>query len=157
MIEITIPGAEVVTLEHLVMDYNGTLALDGDVKAGVVEMLKTLAKNLKLHVLTADTHGTVKEKVASLDCTLHVIGPGNQDKQKADYVRQLGKDRVVALGNGRNDIEMLRISALGFALLQEEGLTPATFTASSIVFTDIRDALGALIRPERIVATLRNA
>lgn len=157
MIEITIPGGEAVALEHLVMDYNGTLALDGEVKAGVVELLATLAENLKLHVLTADTHGTVKEKVASIDCTLHVIGPGNQGKQKADYVRQLGKAHVVALGNGRNDIEMLKISALGFALLQEEGLTPATLAASSIVFTDITDALTALTRPERLVATLRNA
>jgi hypothetical protein len=51
MIDINIPGYGRLRLQHLVMDYNGTLALDGRLLPGVVESIKTLAKLIKITTL----------------------------------------------------------------------------------------------------------
>ena len=156
MIEITISKVAVLHLDHLVLDYNGTLAQDGELIAGVRERLQQLAQTLQLHVLTADTHGTVQEKVSSINCLLHVIGVGKEDKAKARYLELLGPDRVVAIGNGRNDVIMLKEAALGIAVLQTEGLSPQALSASDIFCKDINDALDLLLYPARLTATLRN-
>jgi hypothetical protein len=47
MIKINIPGKdEILELEHLVLDFNGTLALDGKIKPGVGELLSELSRIL---------------------------------------------------------------------------------------------------------------
>jgi soluble P-type ATPase len=60
MIEITIPGRGKLILEHLVLDVNGTLVLDGVLLEGVVRRIGSLRNRLEIHLLTADTHGKQK-------------------------------------------------------------------------------------------------
>ncbi len=156
MIEVVIPGAATLRLSHLVLDYNGTLALDGELLGGVVEKLAELAGHIQLHVITADTHGTVAEKLAGLPCSLHIIGTKDQDGQKFAYVRALGAEGVAAIGNGRNDGLMLKTAALGIALIQEEGANIAAILQADIVCTTILDAFDLLLQPDRLKATLRN-
>jgi len=43
MIELTVPGFGALRLEHLVLDYNGTLAVDGKLLPGVRDALGALA------------------------------------------------------------------------------------------------------------------
>lgn len=57
MIEITIPGCAPLELDHLVLDYNGTLGCDGDLLPGVRELLVRLGGHLDIHVVTGDTFG----------------------------------------------------------------------------------------------------
>lgn len=155
MIEIHINSDRILTIHHLVLDYNGTLALDGELIDGVASRLKQLSKTIELHVLTADTHGTVRDKVSAFSPTVHVISEGEEDKQKAAYLKQLGAG-VVAIGNGRNDTIMLKSALVGIAVLQTEGLSPFALQNADILCTDISDALDLLLRPKRLVATLRN-
>jgi soluble P-type ATPase len=82
MIKIDIPGHGILTLEYLVMDYNGTLALDGKLFDGLEEILNKLSRNLELHVITADTFGQVDENMKNVKCNLHIIGKENQGQQK---------------------------------------------------------------------------
>ena len=156
MIEIAIPGGKTLEIHHLVLDYNGTLAMDGELITGVSDRLKLLAGSVQIHVLTADTHGTVREKVDSIDCLVHVIGEGEQDKQKSHYLNSLGVDSAMAIGNGRNDTLMLSQASLGVAVLQSEGMSPMAMTASDICCSNINDALELLLKPSRVKATLRN-
>ena len=156
MIEIAIPGGVTLKIHHLVLDYNGTLAMDGELIAGVLDHLKLLADRVQIHVLTADTHGTVREKVNSINCLVHVIGEGEQDKQKAHYLNSLGRDSAMAIGNGKNDTLMLSKAALGVSVLQSEGMSPMAMTTSDICCKNINDALELLLKPSRIMATLRN-
>jgi len=58
MISLEIPGFGPLELRHLVCDYNGTLALDGQLLSGVAERVSALAAQLDVHVITADTFGT---------------------------------------------------------------------------------------------------
>jgi soluble P-type ATPase len=155
MIELAIPGFGDIRAEHLVLDYNGTLAVDGRPVAGVKEALAALASRLTLHVVTADTFGHVRTQMVDVNCTVSVLAPGRQDEAKRRYVADLGADRTVAIGNGRNDARMLETSRLGIAVILAEGASPAAIGAADIVCTDILSALALLAHPLRLTATLR--
>ncbi len=66
MIAIDIPGFGALRLEHLVLDYNGTLAADGELLPGVGEALRALARDVRIHAITADTFGRAAEMLAGL-------------------------------------------------------------------------------------------
>jgi soluble P-type ATPase len=114
VLKVAIPGRDPLTLHHLVLDLNGTLAVDGHVVTGVAERLAVLRAHLQLHLLTAGTHGHVEESALALDLQPLAIGTGTE---KRCYVRALGPRQVVAMGNGANDVLMLREAALAIAVL----------------------------------------
>ena len=155
MLLIEIPGAPPLTLEHLVLDYNGTIALDGKLLPGVAERLVALQDQLILHVLTADTFGTVAQELKGVPCRLAVIPPGNQAEAKLAYVQQLGPEKCVCIGNGRNDQLMLAAAALGVAVIGGEGAAGSTLQAATVVTCEITAALDLLLQPQRLAATLR--
>ncbi len=156
MIEIEIPEFRHLRLAHLVLDYNGTLAVDGDLINGVKSRLSTLAGSLSLHIVTADTFGKAAPALAEIDCHLVILPPKNQAVAKADYVRRLGELATVAVGNGRNDRLMLKQAVLGIAVLGEEGTATAALMAADIVVRDVFSALELLRHPQRLIATLRS-
>lgn len=156
MIQVEIPGYKTLSLQHLVLDYNGTLAIDGSLIVGLRPVLKELSEQLSVHVVTADTFGSAAQELEGTNCTLEILEPSTQDKQKEEVVMRLGSDSVIAIGNGRNDGLMLKKAALGIALIQEEGAATQTILNADIVCTSILDALQLLQSPKRLVATLRN-
>jgi len=156
MIEIDIPGNKILQLEHLVLDYNGTLAFDGALIDGVKESLAELSQMLTVHVITADTFSSVKKALEDIDCNLALIPLDHQDVAKLEYVKKLGCEKTVSMGNGFNDRLMLRESALGVAVIQEEGAAFKTLASADIVCTDIKSALSLLDNPLRLIATLRS-
>ncbi|HUT89103.1 MAG TPA: hypothetical protein VMY37_06390 [Thermoguttaceae bacterium] len=156
MLEISIPGYKNLQLEHLVLDYNGTLACDGELLEGVEESLEVLAADLDIHVVTADTFGKVHSRLADSPCKLVVLPEGHQDIAKRKYVEALGSDRVVSIGNGRNDRLMLERAALGIAVVQEEGAAAETLLAADVVCPGILAAFDLLRNPLRLTATLRS-
>ena len=155
MLKIEIPGCEPLHLSDLVLDYNGTIAAGGRLIDGVKERLEVLSQSLDIHVLTADTFGSVRSELSEAVCRLYVIPPGNQAQAKVDYVRRLGCEGVVCVGNGRNDTLMLGEAALGIAVIQSEGAFSRAVLSADVVTTDILDALDLLIHPLRLAATLR--
>jgi P-type E1-E2 ATPase len=156
MIDIDIPGFREIHLADLVCDYNGTLAVDGALLPGVAEALARLASKLRIHVITADTFGTVRTQLAGLPLDVVPIPGAAQAEAKLEYVTRLGNERVVAIGNGRNDRMMLAAAAIGIALVQEEGAAGQAVLCADVVATGILDALALLERPRRLVATLRS-
>ncbi len=155
MIEIKIPGSKTLWLEHLVLDYNGTIAFDGELMDGVKECLAELSQKLTIYVITADTFGSVKNALKDINCTLAVIPLDRQDVAKLEYVKSLGYDKTVSMGNGLNDRLMLKATALGIAIVSGEGAAFETMASADVVCTDILSALSLLIHPLRLMATLR--
>ena len=155
MIELDIPGFGLLTLHHLVLDYNGTLALDGRIQPGVLSRLTQLGAVLNTHILTADTFGTVRSTFGPGDHHVHILQPGDERKAKADFVRALGPQSCVCMGNGNNDAEMLREAGLSVAVLQPEGVAMAALNAAHILVPGIEAGLDLLVHPARIKATLR--
>lgn len=156
MIKINIPGFRNLELAHLVLDFNGTLAIDGVLLPGVGEALRVLSLDLEIHVITADTFGLAASQLDRLPVKLTVTPAESQAEAKSEFVSQLGSDRVVAIGNGRNDREMLKAAALGIALIQTEGASAETLANADVVSSVILDALALLRNPKRIIATLRS-
>jgi soluble P-type ATPase len=156
MIEIDIPGNKKLQLEHLVLDYNGTIAFDGALIDGVKKCLNELSQMLTIHVITADTFGSVKKALENIDCKLAVIPLNHQDKAKLEYIKNLGSEKTVSMGNGVNDRLMLKASALGVAVIQGEGAAFETLASADVVCTDIQSALSLLSNPLRLIATLRS-
>lgn len=156
MITIDIPGYKKLELSHLVLDYNGTLAVDGQLVPGVAPCLNALAESLKIHVLTADTFGKAKAGLQDIRCELSILSIKNQDQGKLDYVNALGAASTVCIGNGRNDRLMLQAAAFGIAVILEEGIAVETLKDADVVCTGILSALALLSNPLRLVATLRS-
>jgi soluble P-type ATPase len=156
MLNINIPGNDELQLTHLVLDYNGTLAEDGRMLAGVHERLTALSEHLTLHLITADTFGTARAALTGVDCRMVVLPADRpQDEAKQAYVAGLGQRATVCVGNGHNDSLMLQAAALGIAVIQAEGAAIAAVLAADVVTVSILDALDLLLHPLRLVATLR--
>lgn len=155
MLEVKIPGRNPLRLSNLILDYNGTIAVDGKVIEGVRDRLEVLSSSLGIHVLTADTFGSVRNELSGIACRLSVISLENQAQAKMEYVRKLGCEEAVCIGNGRNDVTMLHNAALGIAVIQSEGACLEAVLAADVVTTSVLDALDLLIHPLRLTATLR--
>jgi len=156
MVEIVIPGFRTLRIQHLVMDYNGTLALDGHLLPGVRLRLDRLAENLHLHVVTADTFGHACDELKAIACEVVILAEEGQAEAKRAHVRKLGSEQVAAIGNGRNDRLMLKEAALGMAVVQGEGAATETCSAADLLLTDILIALDMFLNPKRLIATLRS-
>jgi soluble P-type ATPase len=156
MIEIDIPGFRRLKLENLVLDYNGTLAVDGELLQGVAERLRALSEKLAICVVTADTFGKARKGLEGLPCELIVLPAGDQAARKLRHVEKLGADSTVCVGNGANDAMMLGMAAVGIAVILEEGAARETIESADVVCTSVASALDLLLNPVRLVATLRS-
>lgn len=156
MIEISIPGFGDLRLSHLVLDYNGTLAVDGRLLPGVGSALTSLASQLAIHVITGDSFGLAATELSGLPLKLVITPNESQAENKLDFITALGAESVVAIGNGRNDRKMLEKAAVGIALIQGEGGAMETLATADIAASNILDALDLLTRPQRLIATLRS-
>ncbi|OGL38062.1 MAG: ATPase P [Candidatus Schekmanbacteria bacterium GWA2_38_11] len=155
MLEIDIPGFGLVRLEHAVFDFTGTLSLDGRLLSGVREQLNKIAGFLKVHVLTSDTFGMAEAELMGINYEVHIFKGDNHDIQKAEYVKALGAESVVAIGNGNNDRGMLKIARIGIAVCLREGCSTDAVKSADVLVTSTVDALDLLLNPKRCKATLR--
>ena len=157
MITIDIPGFKILRISHLVLDYNGTIAIDGRLIDGVLESMDRLARHVKIHVLTADTFGKVRQELLDAPCEIFILPvDGREDEGKRDYIRRLGAESTLCIGNGRNDRFMLHEAALGIAVIQQEGAAAEVVASADLVTTDILHTLNLLTNPLRLIASLRS-
>jgi P-type E1-E2 ATPase len=152
VLTIDLRGGGSFELDHLVLDINGTLTDHGTLIEGVAERLGLLTDVLEIHVLTADTFGTADGVARRIGATATTIADG---AEKAARIEALGADRVVAIGNGRNDEAMIRAARLGIAVLGTEGAAVPTLLAADVVCASITDALDLLLDERAMTATLR--
>ena len=155
MITVEVPGFRTLELEHLVLDVNGTIVVDGRSHPDLAGTLARLSNVLHVVAVTADTRGTAAGLADELGIDVQIIQPGNEGAQKAAYVEELGAPSVVACGNGANDLAMLEAAGLGIAVIGREGGYAGLLGVADIVVTRITDALGLLAETDRLRATLR--
>ena len=156
MISVNVPGVGDINLEHVVFDVNGTLAVDGKLIPGIPDLLQDLRKLLNIHLLTADTHGKQSEIDQQLKLKAVRIEAGNEKKQKAEYIHQLGAGQTAAVGQGANDSLMLEAARVGICVISAEGTALETLLKADLVVPDILSALEILNNPTRLKASLRN-
>lgn len=154
MLTINIPGREAFPISHLVLDYNGTIALDGEIIPGIKEKLDKLCADLEICVITADTHGTAAKKCEGLPLQVLTFPTTEVGKIKAEEVRRR-TGGVACIGNGFNDILMSDAADLSICVMGTEGCCSALVSHTDITVTSILDALDLLLIPGRLRATLR--
>lgn len=152
---IEIPNFKMLDIRHIVCDYNGTIAKDGSVKPEIKALFETLSQTYALHVITADTFGSVHQQLHDYNVHIKVLSSVDHTKEKADYITSLGSAHCAAIGNGNNDVQMLQSASVSIAVLGEEGCSKEALFAADIVCKNINDALLAFIYPKRLIATLR--
>ena len=153
---IEIPGREKIEIKDIVFDYNGTIAIDGKLIGDVSKNINELSSSFNFYVITADTYGTVKKELENTNCKVITIPALTQDISKLDFVKELGLNTCLSVGNGRNDKLMLKETILGIAILQDEGLCTETLLNSDILVKSIFDVFAFLKDSNRLIATLRN-
>jgi P-type E1-E2 ATPase len=146
------PGEPPLVLEHLVLDLNGTLTNRGELIDGVGERLASLAADLDVRIATADTYGAAARIAAQLGIPVQTVGNGD-DKER--LVRSLGAEHTAVIGNGRNDIPMLRAARLGIAVIGAEGAAGSAIAAADVVCVRVIDALDLLLDERALRATMR--
>jgi len=155
MVKFDIPGRGMFECENIVVDLNGTLCVDGKIHPKARDKINLLAKNARVYVLTADTRGKAHEILAKLNVEIVLLSGDDTFREKLEFIRKIGPDRSVALGNGYNDHLMVAEAALGLCIIGREGASTETVKRSDVVFPDVVDALDFLLRPLRNKATLR--
>ncbi len=155
MLKVDIPGRGSLELNYLLLDYNGTLAVDGHLLASVADLIRQLAACLEIRILTADTFGLVRTACADLPVDIQIVSPVEGGLDKERITKQLGAHQVVSIGNGYNDCLMLRESALGILVIGAEGCSAQSLISADVVVNNIDQALELLLHPQRLVATLR--
>ncbi len=152
-VEITLPGQPTIEVRNLALDFTGTLSRDGGLLPGVAARITALAERLRITVMTADTRGTARRELAGLPLAVELVRDG---AAKAALVERIGPSQTAAIGNGRNDVAMVKLAALGIAVLGAEGTAGELIREADVVAPDINSALDLFSDPLRLIATLRD-
>ena len=137
--KIEIPGYPSLDLKYLLLDYNGTIALDGIISEAVANKIRQLSDLFQIYVLTADTNGTARQMCEGLPVEILTFPNDAAMQEKQNILYSLGKENCAAIGNGRNDLLMYG----------------RLMTATDLCVPSVLDALELFLKPHRIIASLR--
>ncbi|MCG8638962.1 MAG: HAD hydrolase family protein, partial [Desulfobacterales bacterium] len=132
-----------------------TIAKDGKIIPEVTSLLDKISGIMDIYILTADTFGTATQQCSNLNVKLQCLESSDHTYEKCRFVTDLGSSRVIAVGNGNNDLEMLRVAQIGIGVIGQEGCAAGIYNHADIIVGDILNALRLLVYPQRLIATLR--
>ncbi len=155
MLRMEVPGQATREIDTIVFDLNGTLTVDGRIHPKAKDKINLLAKRTRIYILTADTRGNSQDVLKKLKAEIVLIEGEDTGEAKIEFIRKIGPERTVAVGNGHNDRLMVKGACLGICILGREGASRETLCNSDVVFPSLLDALDFLLKPLRQKATLR--
>jgi soluble P-type ATPase len=148
-----IPGYEKLKIDTLILDLNGTLTVGGNIPEGARERLdKVKGLGLKAVLLTGNTRGDADDLASELGIDWQ---QAKTAEDKRDIARTLDPETCASIGNGRIDLELMKIVKLAIVTLQAEGVHTETLANSDIIVPTINDALDLFIDSDRLIATMR--
>ncbi|WFD11514.1 HAD family hydrolase [Tepidibacter hydrothermalis] len=154
--EINIPGRGIIKIENLLLDYNGTIACDGEVISSVKDKIEVINKEeIKVHIVTADTHGNVRNQCADMPVQIQIFDNSNAAQNKREIVEKLGAENCICIGNGFNDGQMFEACSISVIVMGVEGCSAKSLMKADIVCKSIEDAFDLILKPSRMIATLR--
>lgn len=149
----TIPGRGKLELKTIILDLNGTISVGGSLVKGIDERLGHLKElGYKIVLFTGNTRNDADGLAQQLGIDWR---QATSAQAKADIAHEFEPETCVSIGNGRIDLELMKVVELRIVTLQAEGVHLETMMNSDIVVPSIKDALDILIDPDRLVATLR--
>ncbi|MDM8533466.1 ATPase P [Clostridiaceae bacterium HSG29] len=152
---INVPETGKYEIENIVFDYNGTIAINGEIINGILEKIVKLAESFNVTIITADTFNTVKRAFKNTDVNIHIIDSIDGTIQKKEFVEEVGSNKTIALGNGRNDELMLKEAIISVAILNDEGVSLKALNNADFLLKDINHFFEMIEEPKKLVAILR--
>lgn len=148
-----IPGQGTLTIETIIFDLNGTLAIGGELVKGVEDkLLKLKQAGFKLILFSGDSRGNAPELAQRTGMTLINVTNG-QDKLKETL--KLNPQTCASIGNGLIDKPMMQAVRLAIVTLQAEGVHTETLSQSDLVVPTVNDAIDLFLDTYRLIASLR--
>jgi len=148
------PGQDLLEMDFILIDFEGTLAQDRRVHPKAKDKINLLSKRMKIYLLTKGEKGMVEDALKKVKAEVIHLKEGEATQGKLNLLRQLGPKRTVAIGNGVDDALILDEAGLGICILGREGASAGAIQKADVVVTDILDALDFLLKPLRQKATL---
>ncbi len=154
MILIQRPGQEPIEVDSILIAFEGTLASDRRVHPKAKDKLNLLSRRSNIYILTKEEKERMEEVLRKVKGEIISLPEGESSQKKSDLVRQLGATRAVAVGNGVDDVPMMKEAAFSLCVIGKEGASSEAVKSADVVFTDILDGLDFLLKPLRQKATL---
>lgn len=140
MITISIPEfKEELNIEHLVLDFNSLVSIDGTLIVGVKERLQRINQQLKIHIITGNSFGAVAELLKDIPCRIILLQHIEERVEKVNYLKRLNSVSVISIGN--IDEQFLKSSAIGITIIQDEDSPIENIIGKQMVSNDILSAL----------------
>ncbi|MBS3168274.1 HAD hydrolase family protein [Candidatus Woesearchaeota archaeon] len=144
---------EVLNIDTLVLDLNGTLTTNGKLLKGTKEKINKLKKldyNIILFTGNQRKNGNEICSLLGIKC---IIAETSKDKEKE--MKKLNIKTCASIGNARIDIPTFKYSRLAIATLQSEGIHKDIIKYVDIIVPSINDALDLFINKDSLIATLK--
>ncbi len=146
-------GVGEIELSTIILDLNGTIAIDGQIVIGVKERIEKLKElGFKIYLFTGDQRGNAAMQAEKLGIEVEKATTADE---KETLTKKLDVDHTVAIGNGRIDIGTFKPCKLRIGTLQREGIHVGILEHIDILVPSINDALDLLINENSFNATMR--
>ena len=129
--------------------------MDGSIPQDVRQRLCQLSEYFDIYVLTADTHGTAAQMCDGLPLTIRTFPKGSALDAKHQIFKRTWSGFLRCHRKRRNDMKMCLDAALSIAVIGPEGAYGKLAAQSDICVSSIVDSLDLLLKPRRLIASLR--
>jgi P-type E1-E2 ATPase len=147
------PNQELIYIENIILDLNGTLANYGKVSEKAIGLIKQLKKlNYNVVLISGDIRGNASTIAEELQIELLL---GANSEEKAKQMQQFDYEKTAAIGNARIDIGTFQNAKISIATIQAEGIHTGVLEYIDILVNSIEDALNLFIETKALEATLR--
>ena len=147
------PNNEIIDIENIILDLNGTLANYGIVSSKTKSLIKKLKElNYRIILISGDIRGNASVIAKDLDIELLLADNSNL---KAQQIKKFDPQKTAAIGNARIDIGTFINAKISIATLQHEGIHTDIIKYVDIIVPSIEDALNLFIETKALEGTLR--
>jgi len=154
MISIQRPGMESLDIHFVLIDFEGTLAMDGRVHPKAKDKVNLLSKRVTITILTKSNREKVEETLRKMRAEILYVTEGDSSQQKLNALQRLGAHQTAVIGNGLDDVRIMEQAGLGMCVIGKEGASAEAMTKADLVVTHVLDALDFLLKPLRQRAIL---
>jgi soluble P-type ATPase len=154
MISIQRPGMESLDIYFVLIDFEGTLAMDGRVHPKAKDKVNLLSKRATITILTKSNREKVVETLRKMKAEILYVTEGDSSQQKLNVLQRLGPHQTAVIGNGLDDVRIMEQAGLGLCVIGKEGSSAEAMVKADLVVTNVLDALDFLLKPMRQRAAL---
>jgi soluble P-type ATPase len=154
MISIQRPGMESLDIHFVLIDFEGTLAMDGRVHPKAKDKVNLLSKRVSITILTKSNREKVEETLRKMRAEILYVTEGDSSQQKLNALQRLGAHQTAVIGNGLDDVRIMEQAGLGMCVIGKEGASAEAMAKADLVVTHVLDALDFLLKPMRQRAIL---